>query len=490
MRPLGKAIFGSLLFLGNATCSRSGTSIPSDTGSDGGKARIEGGVAANSRDAAEHDAEARDPASGPKDPDITAMLSAIAPNRIALNILQLVSYGTRNSCSDASGLKPGIGAARDWIRAQLSAIPGLQVMLHQYAQPRCGPASVPRHNVVAWIPGTSATRLVVIGGHYDSRTITASDGLSPAPGANDSGSQTSLVLEAARVMAGHTFRATVVFVAFAGEEQGLVGSSALAGDIQRIFPGADVDAMLNCDIVGGDNTVNLDAALHQFRLYSPGTPREIRSADGTTDDTSPSRGLMRYVATWGGTYVPDMAIIPKLREDRPGRGGDHESFIAAGHPGVRFIEPIENLAHEHTGQDLFDFVTPSYTTRVAEVVVAVAASLARAPSPPTSLVVSGNASSANLSFLAPADDPVDHYVVAARPASENFYHSRRVLPATTTTGSFAPSDLSVDPGTAYYVSVAAVDAGGHESTFAYPEYRCDESGCVVPPDALDVTARN
>jgi hypothetical protein len=422
------------------------------------------------------------------DADITAMLSAVAPDRIALNIVQLAANVTRNSCSDASGVKPGIGAARAFIQAQLSAIPGLEVTLHQYAQTRCGSVSVPRQNVVAWIRGTSPTRLVVIGGHYDSRTLVSNDGTSPAPGANDSGSQTSLVMEAARVMAGHVFRATVAFVAFAGEEQGLVGSAAFAGNIDALFPGAAVEAMLNSDIVGGDNTVNDDVALHQFRLYSPGTPREIRSADGTTDDTSPSRGLMRYVATWGSAYVPDMTIIPKLREDRSGRGGDHESFIANGYPAVRFIEPTENLAHEHTAQDIVDFVTPPYTARVAQVVVAVAASLARAPSPPTSMVVSGSASSASVSFAAPPGDPVDHYVVAARPASDNFYHARRTLSATG--GSFAPSDLAVDPSAAYYISVAAVDVSGHESAFAYPEYRCDVASCAVPPLSLDVTAQN
>jgi hypothetical protein len=45
-------------------------------------------------------------------------------------------------------------------------------------------------------------------------------------------------------------------------------------------------------------------------------------------------------------------------------------------------------------------------------------------------------------------------------------------------------------GGAFYISVAAVDAEGHESLFAYPETRCDAMGCVVPPDSLNVTAKN
>src|SRR5262249_44052122 len=156
------------------------------------------------------------------------------------------------------------------------------------------------------------------------------DGTSPAPGTNDSGSQTALVLEAARVLASVAqasgrFQATLVFVAFAGEEQGLVGSAALVKDLPALFPGARVEAMLNCDIVGGDNVANDAAALATFRLFSPGTPREIKGADGTADDVSPSRNLMRFVGQAAAVFVPAMTMVPRLREDRPGRGGDHES---------------------------------------------------------------------------------------------------------------------------------------------------------------------
>src|SRR5262249_3827543 len=151
----------------------------------------------------------------------------------------------------------------------------------------------------------------------------------------------------------HSFRATVVFITFTGEEQGLIGSKHLVPQIATIFPGATVEAALINDIVGGDISANTDAMLHQFRLFSPGTPREKSSStpNGSTDDTSPARGIMRHVATWSGLYVPDMGIVPNLREDRPGRGSDHSSFLAAGIPGVRFIETAENTSHQHSGND-------------------------------------------------------------------------------------------------------------------------------------------
>lgn len=433
---------------------------------------------------------AADGATAGPDADIVAFVESISSARISQTIQTLAAFGTRSSCSTQTAATQGIVPARDWIKAQFDAIGGLTTSLYAFTQTGCTQA-LTRDDVVAVLPSTThPNRVVVIGGHYDSRTVNLTDGTSPAPGANDSGSQTSVVLELARVMVTHSFDATLAFVAFAGEEEGLVGSKALAQNMGSVVPGGQVVAMLNCDIVGGDNTTNDANALQQFRLYSPGTPREVGATtpDGTTDNTSPSRGLMRYVATWGSAYVPSMTIIPKLREDRPGRGGDHESFIAAGYPAVRFIEPTENLAHEHTAQDLFQYVTPDYTARVARVVAAVAASLGRAPDAPASIAGSGNAAAPALTWAVPRTGAVDHFVVAARPATENIYHSRlRVGPAQTS-ATPTPAALGVDPASAYFLSVAAVDAMGHESLFAYPEYRCDAAGCVVPPGALAITA--
>jgi hypothetical protein len=432
------------------------------------------------------------------DPDIATIVSGVSADRISQSIQTLVGFGTRSSCSPQTTGNQGIVAARDWIKAQFDAIGGLTTSLYAFAQTGCT-QSFMRDDVVAVLPGTTnPDRVVVVGGHYDSRTLSVSDGTSPAPGANDSGSQTALVLELARVFAGHTFDASIVFVAFAGEEQGLVGSKALASNMSAVVPNGQVEAMLNCDIVGGNTDTNGPTELQEFRLYSPGTPREVGATtpDGTTDDTSPSRGLMRYVATWGSQYVPQMTIVPELREDRPGRGGDHESFIAVGRPGVRFIETVESpnagtiASHEHSPNDLFMYVTPAYAARVAQVVASVAASLGRAPTAPASFSVSGNGDGPMLSWSAPPAGSVDHYVLAARAATENFYHARVRVAGSLSHAQVAASSLGVDPATPYFISVGAVDAKGHESLFAYPEYRCDPMQCVAPAAALNITATN
>src|SRR5215472_3069308 len=275
------------------------------------------------------------------DPEISTIVSNVDSGRILNTVTALQNFRTRQSCSDQPEPGHGVTAARDFLFNQYSAIPGLQVQLDPFTHPKC-PTS-PTFNVIAWLPGKTPNRLVIIGGHYDSRTSLVLDNTSDAPGGNDSGAQTAVVLELARVLAGHRFDATIVFMSFSGEEQGLFGSGSIAANLTNYFPSPHVIAMLNTDIPGGDSTANTPADLTNFRLYSSGIPRERRSIDpdGTTDNTSPSRGVMRYIGTWGGAYVPALTMAPKLREDRPGRASDHVSFINNGFPAVRFMETFE-----------------------------------------------------------------------------------------------------------------------------------------------------
>jgi hypothetical protein len=63
------------------------------------------------------------------------------------------------------------------------------------------------------------------------------------------------------------------------------------------------------------------------------------------------------------------------------------------------------------------------------------------------------------------------------------------VPATVTSSTASLAELGLQPTeTSFYISVASVDASGRESLFAYPEYRCTPTSCVVPADALNFTA--
>lgn len=453
------------------------------------------------------------------DPAISAIISRIDPNQIQNTVNTLAGTFTHQSCSDQPAPGEGVTTAREFIFSKYSAIPGLTVVRDPFVHPRC--PNAPTFNVIAWLPGTNhPERLVIVGGHYDSRTINVLDSVDFAPAGNDAGAQTGVVLEVARVLSQGRYDATLVFMSFSGEEQGLFGSASIAANLTKYFNNPQVVAMLNTDIPGGDNTTNIGDDFFHFRLYSPGIPREQFSTDpdGTTDNTSPSRGLMRYVATWGGAYAPTMTPVIELRQDRPGRGSDHISFINEGYPAVRMMEthecspsPPDNscgspmlpcptpanipdncksflTAHQHTPFDLPQFVTPSYAARIAQVMAGTAASLARAPGAPQKFTATGNAvRGVTVNFLGPQNDNVDHFVVAARSVNENFYR-QRVIISEGDNNLISPQSLGLNPGDSFFISVATVDDLGHESLFAYPEVRCDSSSCAVPANAQAAAA--
>jgi hypothetical protein len=225
---------------------------------------------------------------------------------------------------------------------------------------------------------------------------------------------------------------------------------------------------------------------------------------------------MRNVGTWGGAYVPSITMAPKLREDRPGRASDHVSFINNGFPAVRFMEtfecspsPVDNscgilplpcpppaqipafckdtsfiTTHQHSPNDQVQFITPTYAATIAQVIAGVAGNLARAPGSPRNFTANGNSvQGVQIQFQEPQGGHVDHFVVAARSVSENFYRQRVTLPHPGRQQLISAQTLGLNPGDSFFLSVGSVDKQGHESLFAYPEIRCDSNSCVTPPRA-------
>src|SRR5215470_4817154 len=176
----------------------------------------------------------------PVSKDVRQMLREVSSRNIEQTIDKLVSFGTRHTLSSQTDPNRGIGAATDWVYGQLqqdAAASGgwLTVEKQSFVQPPGPRIPVPTTitNVIATLHGSqpeSAGRTYVVSGHLDSRVTDVLNGTSDAPGADDDGSGVSAVLELARVMSQHRFDATIKFVAFDGEEQGLFGSTFFAND--------------------------------------------------------------------------------------------------------------------------------------------------------------------------------------------------------------------------------------------------------------------
>ncbi|MCX6551252.1 MAG: M20/M25/M40 family metallo-hydrolase [Acidobacteria bacterium] len=345
------------------------------------------------------------------DPRIVKLLEQVSEPRMLQTLTALQAFVTRNTLSSTDQPTRGIGAARQWILDEMTkASPRLHVSFDAYQIPAQGRITreVDIRNVMAVLPGRTARRLYV-SAHYDSlalprrneptgagtsgargaappaqapRPETPPAGAAgappanldgPAPGVNDDGSGTAAVMELARIFAqsGIEFDATLVFIALAGEEQGLIGAKLHAQ--KAAAEKTRIDAVLNNDMIGnaagGSGVVDGE----RVRVFSEGP------------EDSPSRQVARYVARVGPRYVPSQRIVLVARHDRFGRGGDHTAFNQNGFAGVRITEANEHYGRQHTTDDTLDGVSSAYLMKNTRMNAAVLASLALAPAAPTTV---------------------------------------------------------------------------------------------------------
>ncbi len=320
-------------------------------------------------------------------PQVEKIVSQVSTDRIAAIQKKLGSFETRNIYSSTTDPNRGIGAAREWIAAQLKSYsPKLQVSFDKHNLAKQNPrmiGNVEIWNVLAVLPGSGEPeRQVIISGHYDTIHLVSKTGpggkreidseatahAPEAPGVTDDGSGTATVMELARVMSQYQFRKTIVFIAFAAEEYGLFGSGlyaeAAAAKHQQI------EGVFNNDIIGSDITGDGRTTNHYVNVYSE------------EPNDSSSRELARYMKEMGERYQPGFGVHLVFRHDRFGRGGDHSPFNVNGYAAIRVTTPSENFSNQHTATDTFANTSPAYTALVAKANAAGLASLALAPKTP------------------------------------------------------------------------------------------------------------
>ncbi|HLL76113.1 MAG TPA: M28 family metallopeptidase [Pyrinomonadaceae bacterium] len=436
-----------------------------------------------------------------RDPEIARMLAEISAANIERDIRKLVSFGTRNTLSEQDNPTRGIGAARDWLRDEFQKIADgtngrMTVELQSFVQE---PGRFPRiatptrvTNVVATLKGSqpeSAGRVYVVSGHYDSMCTSPTDAECDAPGANDDASGTVAVLEMARVMSRRTFDATLVFMAVAGEEQGLVGATYYAEQAEKNK--VEIEAMLTNDIVGNTLGGNGVRDRRTVRVFSEGVPSSETEAEARTrrsvggENDSASRQLARFIEETARAYLPAFRVQVIYRRDRYLRGGDHIPFLERGYPAVRFTEPNEDYTHQHQNVrtengirygDLPEFVDFAYVADVARVNLAALATLARAPARPKSVAILTRrlTNDTDLQWAANTEPDLAGYEIVWRDTTSPVWtHS---LPVGRVT-SYTMKGMSKDN---YFFGVRAVDRDGHRSPASYPR---PDTAVARPPTA-------
>jgi len=408
----------------------------------------------------------------------------VSRDRVEGTVLTLATFRTRHTASTDLAPGEGIAAAARWIQGEMlaGAGKGSTVTFDEYlAEGQRLDKPTPSRNVMMLIPARSpwaASRYVIVSGHYDSRASDPIDFRSDAPGANDDGSGTTVVIEMARILGKRSFDANVILVAVSGEEQGLLGARHLARTAKE--KGWDVRAMITNDIVGNSLGQNGVRDADRIRVFSEGVPATVDEAKARLrvsiggENDSPSRQLSRHVSEIIDGVFGDFAAMQVYRRDRMGRGGDHIPFLDEGFPAVRFTEVNEHYHHQHQDVrvaedgvpygDLPEYMDFEYLTRVARANTAVVASLADAPAEPRNVQISrGVEPDTTLSWDPVLDEDVAGYEVLRRDTTASLWEGA-VFVAAPETRVTLPG-VTVDNA---FFAVRAVDRDGHRSIAVFP----------------------
>ncbi len=397
-----------------------------------------------------------------QNPDIKELITQISQDNVEEILAKLESFQTRHVLSSRKD-SFGIDASAEWIHEKFVSLnPRLKVYFDPYELEAQGRMTneFSLKNVVAVLPGRlsgKGERIYILNAHYDTVARRA-DGKFPrdsfdnyAPGVNDDGSGVAALIETARVFSQYEFDATLYFVAFAGEEIGLVGSTLMAARLKE--EGKNVEGVLTLDMIGNIQGGNGIFDNKRIRIFSAGP------AD------SPSRQLARYARRVGEAYFPSAYIDCIFRADRFGRGGDHTPFVLEGWPGIRIMEANENYSRQHTVDDTLENMSIDYCTRNIRIVSSILASLASAPPAPSitnergrPLLGRGDSGyAAQLKWNPISNSDIKGYKVLWRHTTSPYWE-KEVMVGNQTEHTL--EDVSIDE---YIFGVCTVDTDGNES---------------------------
>jgi bacterial leucyl aminopeptidase len=345
------------------------------------------------------------PASNP-DVEVFKLLSEVDQERLMQHVRNLEGFYTRHVNSSQSSAVQGIGAARDYIKAQFKQIQDApNSALYTFAQPfdmSWDNVTTRQENVVAVVQGYEVNAgWLIVGAHYDSIGPSFNDGTEFAPGANDNGSGVAAIIELARILSQANPRASIMFVAFAAEEVQRVGSKRFV-EYLRSQTDLDVIGMINIDTIGNHHSFDGRINDTELRVFSVGP-----------NDTSASRHMARTAEIISFTHGLDMKLRVEDAIDREDRYGDHFSFSEAGYPAIRFINAFEQKRNGDP-TDTVDFVEPDYLRRAVQSILMVVKSVSDGPRPPRSITLREPRDGVPSLKWEPVDGATS-YLVALRP---------------------------------------------------------------------------
>jgi hypothetical protein len=285
------------------------------------------------------------------DPNIQDIVDQVSQVSYTAYLQRLQDFVTRYSYTDSCR------AAEQWAISTFAGM-GLDTELFPYSG-----GSGTWYNAIGRQIGTMyPDSIFMIIAHIDA---TSENPNNSAPGAEDNGSGSACVLEAARVLSNYDLDCTVEYVLVSGEEQGLYGSQAYAS--YCLSQGRKIGAVLNFDMIAYAGSYGWDTNIYADLYF----PAEVAIADLLADLTD--------------LYTDAYSI--RINTGGPESGSDHYYFSLYGFPAPFSIDAQLWSAPDwypwyHSTDDRIYHLDLDYATEVVKGGVATLATLALGPVPP------------------------------------------------------------------------------------------------------------
>ncbi len=204
-------------------------------------------------------------------------------------------------------------------------------------------------NIVATIEGNDPSNdaIIIMSAHYDTTRGSL--------GANDDGSGIAAILAIANVLSKYSFNQTIRFIAFSGEEVGLLGSFCYARDAYR--RGDNIYAVLNIDIIGWAES-EYGGNILRFSYVDR------------------SKWIAEFASDISGKYnsIINMEIecIPNYK------GADHQAFLDYGYDGVWIVEH-DGCKYCNSPYDNLTYINSTYMAKATKLLLAILVELAIKP---------------------------------------------------------------------------------------------------------------
>ena len=307
---------------------------------------------------------------------IQTMIGTVSQENLEVHIIELAEAGGHKS---RVTFTPGKDSAAVYIMQTMNAMPYLTSV--EYDTFYIFGAQYPYNekplvNIIARIEGTThPEKSIVIGAHYDSSADREGSTIwrqtwntIEAPGADDNATGVAALLEMARIMSdpefGFTSNYTLIFVAFAAEERGVVfdgnhhGSRAYAQTASMY--GEDIVGMISIDMVGYNNEYDYTAIV------------------SNEESTWLGNALISANQSYSIDLIMNAPPFPEARYS------DHDNFWDEGYNAILVIENAppwqdsdyyKRNPYYHTSSDTFEKLNMGLVKKVAQVNLAAVAAM-------------------------------------------------------------------------------------------------------------------